>query len=55
MMILSSFSSYPPLPYAGFGAFSKMLREARFYNNLATPLFDNLRRGNWLLDFLIGR
>lgn len=41
-----------PLVYAGFAAFSKILRECRFYNVLSHPLFENLRKGNWLMDFL---
>jgi len=28
------------------------LKDARLHNDLATPLFDNLRAGNWLLDYL---
>jgi hypothetical protein len=53
-MIIVKISS-PTLPYAGFGAFIRILREARFYNTLSNPLFNNLRAGNWLLDFLISR
>jgi len=44
-----------PLVYSGFCAFSKMVRDARLYNNLSLPLFDNLRTGNWVLDYLQSR
>jgi len=47
--------NYGHLPYAGFGAFFRILKDARLKNDLATPLFDNLRAGNWLLDFLVNR
>lgn len=47
--------NYGNLQYAGFGAFLKILKDARLYNNLGIPLFDNLRQGNWLLDFLLRR
>jgi len=32
-----------------------MIKDARMENNLATPVFDNLRTGHWILDFLLKR
>jgi glycogen debranching enzyme len=43
------------LVYAGFKSFSKIMRDCRFYNNLGHPLYENLRQGNWILDFLLSR
>ena len=39
------------LVYAGFGGVIKMLRDAKRYNNLSIPLFDNLRQGSWFFKY----
>lgn len=44
-----------PLPYAGFGGVFQMVRTAQIRNDLSIPLFHNLREGNWILDYYVGR
>ena len=31
------------------------MKQVRLHNDLSHPLFNNLREGNWLLDFLQNR
>ena len=43
------------LIFAGFGGIIKDIEKAKRYNDLSIGLFDNLREGNWLLDYYIDR
>ena len=43
------------LVYGGFGGILRDVKVAKRYNNLSTGLFDNLRGGNWILDYYISR
>ncbi|CAD8185334.1 unnamed protein product [Paramecium octaurelia] len=44
--------NYRQLIYAGFSGPRSATREAQTVNNLAHPICENLRSGNWLLDYL---
>jgi len=43
------------LVYGGFGGVFERVLKAKRDNMLSAGLFDNLRQGNWLLDFLLNR
>ena len=43
------------LVFGGFGGIYRDIINAKKYNNLSLELFDNLRQGNWLLDYYIQR
>ncbi len=43
------------LIYGGFGGIYRTIRTAMRTNNLSVPLFDNLRKGDWLLEYYIDR
>ena len=43
------------LIYGGFGGIYKEIMTAKKHNILSLELFDNLREGNWLLDYYIER
>ena len=43
------------LIFAGFGGIIKEIERAKKNNDLSIGLFDNLREGNWLLDYYIDR
>lgn len=46
---------YGPLVYAGLQGWWSVLEDIIFYNNLGHPLCDNLRQGQWALDYIVGR
>ena len=41
--------------YAGLAGIYQDLRNAAIKNDLGIPLFNNLRTGHWLLDFIVNR
>ena len=43
------------LVYAGFGGVYQRVIKAKRENRLGEGLFENLRQGNWLLDFYLDR
>lgn len=43
------------LIYAGLQGFINILEHECLQNNLGHPMFDNLRQGNWMLDFISSR
>lgn len=43
------------LPYAGITSVSRTLDLIRKSNDMGHPLFDNLRAGNWLMDYILHR
>ncbi|KAH7828063.1 4-alpha-glucanotransferase [Monocercomonoides exilis] len=43
------------LPYCGIGGLAPLLEKIAEENDLGHPLLDNLRRGNWLLDYILQR
>jgi glycogen debranching enzyme len=47
--------SYGELVYAGLQGIMNILEKERLNNNLGHPLFDNLRRGNWLMEYTASR
>ncbi|CAD8122387.1 unnamed protein product [Paramecium sonneborni] len=47
--------NYRQLIYAGFAGPRSATREAQTINNLAHPVCENLRNGNWLIDYLNDR
>ena len=46
---------YGLLKYAGFAGIKNFLMQMDNDNNLGHPLCDNLRNGNWLIDYYINR
>lgn len=46
---------YGKLVYAGFQGWWSLLRDIMRHNNLAHPFCQNLRDGQWALDYTIGR
>ncbi|KRX09092.1 Six-hairpin glycosidase-like protein [Pseudocohnilembus persalinus] len=43
------------IPYAGFGGLFYEVQETTKSNELKAELFNNLRAGNWLMDYLLNR
>lgn len=43
------------LVYGGFGGIFIALKNAKKENDLSIKLYDNLREGNWLMDYYISR
>lgn len=41
--------------YAGFAGSFQMVLRAKKTTNLNEPLFQNLREGNWLMDYYLNR
>lgn len=46
---------YGPLVYAGFQGFNSILTEITPKNDLGHPFCDNLRQGNWMIDYISNR
>ncbi len=47
--------NYGNLVYGGFYGVLKPINDACNCNNLGHPLLENLRNGNWLIDYLSNR
>jgi glycogen debranching enzyme len=43
------------LPYCGIGGIAPLLEKVANDNDLGHPLLENLRKGNWLIDYIITR
>lgn len=41
--------------YAGIASLIYNIRILKEDQNLGSPLFNNIRQGNWLLDYIVGR
>lgn len=50
-----SIPNYGPLVYAGLQGWWSVLENIIRYNELAHPLCDHLRQGQWALDYIVGR
>lgn len=50
-----SIPNHGPLVYAGLQGWWSVLENVVKYNQLAHPLCDHLRQGQWALDFIVGR
>lgn len=46
---------YGPLVYAGLQGFMNILEKQRLANNLGHPIFENLRNGDWMMQFIADR
>ena len=46
---------YGPLVYAGIQGFVSVIERERLNNNLGHPLFENLRNGNWIMNYTADR
>ncbi|RNA36596.1 glycogen debranching enzyme isoform X1 [Brachionus plicatilis] len=47
--------NYGPLVYAGIQGFISVMERERLTNNLGHPLFQNLRNGDWILNYTADR
>ncbi|CAF0868627.1 unnamed protein product [Brachionus calyciflorus] len=47
--------NYGPLVYAGIQGFINVLERERTNNNLGHPLFENLRNGDWIMNYIVDR
>jgi glycogen debranching enzyme len=47
--------SFGKLPYAGIAGLASLLNTIRKYTDMGHPLFNNIRGGNWLLDYILER
>ncbi|OMJ29901.1 Glycogen debranching enzyme [Smittium culicis] len=43
------------LPYCGFSGWMSYLKKAIYNNDLGHPLFDNIRKGHWAMDYIVSR
>ncbi|KAL2815636.1 glucanotransferase domain of glycogen debranching enzyme-domain-containing protein [Aspergillus cavernicola] len=50
-----SIPNHGPLVYAGLQGWWSVLEDIIRYNDLAHPLCDHLRQGQWALDYVVGR
>ena len=46
---------YGSLIYAGLQGFVSVLEKTRLDNNLGHPIFENLRRGDWMMEYIVCR
>ncbi|CAI2359529.1 unnamed protein product [Moneuplotes crassus] len=46
---------HAPMVYAGIASVTHILRSLKETQDLGHPLFNNLREGNWIMDYIIGR
>ncbi|CAL4062039.1 unnamed protein product, partial [Meganyctiphanes norvegica] len=47
--------NYGPFPYCGLQGVISLMSEIRANNDLGHPLCNNLREGDWMMDFIINR
>ena len=46
---------YGEFQYAGLTTYMYLLNELKFTKDMGAELFDNLRNGNWLIDYVVDR
>ena len=44
-----------PIIYAGISSYVYLIRSYKETQNLGSPLYNNIRSGNWLLDYILTR
>lgn len=49
------FSQYGQLPYAGIASLMHMFRKTKLTKDMGAEIFENMRAGDWLLDYSVGR
>ena len=47
--------NWGPLVYSGLQSVMSLLSEIRVKNDLGHPLCENLRQGDWMMDYMVGR
>jgi glycogen debranching enzyme len=47
--------NYGDLVFCGLQGFMNVLEKVRLYNDLGHPIFQNLREGNWIMEYIIRR
>lgn len=47
--------NYGQFPYAGLASTFHMLRKTKLYNDMGAEVFCNIRAGDWLIDYCVGR
>ena len=43
------------MPYSGIASLMHMFRKSKFSKDMGAEIFENMRAGNWLLDYSVSR
>jgi hypothetical protein len=49
------FQEYGQLPYSGIASLMHMVKKVKLYKDLGCEMFENIRQGDWLLDYMVNR
>ena len=48
-------NEYDQFPYAGLASIFHMIRKTKLYTDMGAEIFNNIRDGDWLLDYCVNR
>ena len=46
---------YGEFPYSGIASMMHMLKKTKLFNDMGAEIFENIRAGDWLLDYTVNR
>jgi glycogen debranching enzyme len=49
------FQEYGCLSYSGIASLMHMIKKVKLYKDLGCEMFENIRQGDWLLDYTVSR
>ena len=49
------FNDYGQMPYSGIASLIHMFKKTKLTKDLGAEIFENMREGNWLLDYTVSR
>ena len=49
------FQEYGCMPYSGIASLMHMVKKVKLYKDLGNEMFNNIRDGDWLLDYTVSR